>query len=197
MGDTASEPKSQIDAKPVEQGSPPQIVQLPESMQSTTTTPSIPAPVDTPSTPVDIVPTSRAPSISYVDAEAAAATAEATSQVEVQAAQAQADTGAEQVQTVVAQVPQPPKLAATTQDRPLNVTDALSYLDAVKVQFHEKPDVYNHFLDIMKDFKSQLYVNFFVLCDSFCLNLPRSCIVESTHLASLSACPISSTAIQI
>jgi len=40
----------------------------------------------------------------------------------------------------------------------LNVTDALSYLDAVKVQFQEQPDVYNHFLDIMKDFKSQLYV---------------------------------------
>ncbi|KAI6037598.1 hypothetical protein EDC04DRAFT_2897379 [Pisolithus marmoratus] len=41
-------------------------------------------------------------------------------------------------------------------DRPLNVTDALSYLDAVKVQFHDQPEVYNHFLDIMKDFKSQL-----------------------------------------
>ncbi len=41
-------------------------------------------------------------------------------------------------------------------NRPLNVTDALSYLDAVKVQFQDKPDVYNHFLDIMKDFKSQV-----------------------------------------
>lgn len=41
-------------------------------------------------------------------------------------------------------------------ERPLNVTDALSYLDAVKMQFHERPDVYNHFLDIMKDFKSQM-----------------------------------------
>ncbi|KAG7097684.1 hypothetical protein E1B28_005009 [Marasmius oreades] len=40
-------------------------------------------------------------------------------------------------------------------DRPLNVTDALSYLDHVKVQFHDQPDVYNHFLDIMKEFKSQ------------------------------------------
>ena len=43
-------------------------------------------------------------------------------------------------------------------NRPLNVTDALSYLDAVKVQFYDKPDVYNHFLDIMKDFKSQMFV---------------------------------------
>lgn len=39
--------------------------------------------------------------------------------------------------------------------RLLNVTDALSYLDAVKVQFVDQPAVYNSFLDIMKDFKSQ------------------------------------------
>lgn len=39
--------------------------------------------------------------------------------------------------------------------RPLNVKDALSYLDQVKVQFSEHPEVYNKFLDIMKDFKSQ------------------------------------------
>ncbi|KAG4302336.1 hypothetical protein PCK1_001608 [Pneumocystis canis] len=39
--------------------------------------------------------------------------------------------------------------------RPLNVKDALSYLDQVKIQFSEQPDVYNRFLDIMKDFKSQ------------------------------------------
>lgn len=39
--------------------------------------------------------------------------------------------------------------------RQLNVSDALGYLDAVKLQFQDKPDVYNHFLDIMKDFKSQ------------------------------------------
>ncbi|KAK4128657.1 hypothetical protein N657DRAFT_676412 [Parathielavia appendiculata] len=35
------------------------------------------------------------------------------------------------------------------------LNDALSYLDQVKVQFHDHPDVYNRFLDIMKDFKSQ------------------------------------------
>ncbi|KAI0778618.1 hypothetical protein BD413DRAFT_510540 [Trametes elegans] len=40
--------------------------------------------------------------------------------------------------------------------RALNVSDALGYLDAVKQQFQDKPDVYNHFLDIMKDFKSQV-----------------------------------------
>ena len=41
-------------------------------------------------------------------------------------------------------------------DRTLNVTDALSYLDAVKVRFADQPDVYNHFLDIMKDFKTSM-----------------------------------------
>lgn len=34
----------------------------------------------------------------------------------------------------------------------------MTYLDQVKVQFHDQPDVYNRFLDIMKDFKSQAYV---------------------------------------
>jgi paired amphipathic helix protein Sin3a len=44
-----------------------------------------------------------------------------------------------------------------TSYRPLNVKDALTYLDQVKVQFQDRPDVYNKFLDIMKDFKSQRY----------------------------------------
>lgn len=44
----------------------------------------------------------------------------------------------------------------TGSERPLNVSDALGYLDQVKMQFSERPDVYNKFLDIMKDFKSQL-----------------------------------------
>ncbi|KAG7882014.1 hypothetical protein KL935_001171 [Ogataea polymorpha] len=48
------------------------------------------------------------------------------------------------------------QVAATTQSyRPLNVKDALSYLDQVKIQFQNQTDVYNNFLDIMKDFKSQ------------------------------------------
>ncbi|KAL1716696.1 hypothetical protein EV715DRAFT_254802 [Schizophyllum commune] len=41
-------------------------------------------------------------------------------------------------------------------ERSLNVTDALSYLDNVKQQFSDQPDVYNKFLDIMKEFKSSL-----------------------------------------
>lgn len=41
--------------------------------------------------------------------------------------------------------------AALTLQATLNVRDALSYLDQVKVQFTDHPDVYNRFLDIMKD----------------------------------------------
>ncbi|XP_034005170.1 SIN3 transcription regulator family member Aa isoform X1 [Trematomus bernacchii] len=37
----------------------------------------------------------------------------------------------------------------------LKVEDALSYLDQVKLQFGNHPQVYNDFLDIMKEFKSQ------------------------------------------
>ena len=33
--------------------------------------------------------------------------------------------------------------------------DALSYLDQVKFKFNNQPQVYNDFLDIMKEFKSQ------------------------------------------
>jgi paired amphipathic helix protein Sin3a len=36
-------------------------------------------------------------------------------------------------------------------------TDALSFLDEVKRQYADQPQVYNVFLDIMKDFKSQQY----------------------------------------
>jgi paired amphipathic helix protein Sin3a len=60
-------------------------------------------------------------------------------------------------QTNVEVVPQPlPENQNGAVDRQLNVTDALSYLDAVKIQFNDRPDVYNVFLDIMKDFKSQV-----------------------------------------
>ncbi|KAI0756570.1 paired amphipathic helix [Daedaleopsis nitida] len=42
------------------------------------------------------------------------------------------------------------------ESRQLNVSDALGYLDAVKLAFQEKPECYNHFLDIMRDFKSHV-----------------------------------------
>ncbi|KAI9332798.1 hypothetical protein BDR26DRAFT_868930, partial [Obelidium mucronatum] len=58
------------------------------------------------------------------------------------------------------QPPPPPQQQQQQQQqqegsRSLNVKDALTYLDQVKAQFANQPDVYNRFLDIMKDFKSQ------------------------------------------
>lgn len=43
--------------------------------------------------------------------------------------------------------------------RPVEVKDALSYLDAIKARFVNQPDVYNRFLDIMKDFKAETSVS--------------------------------------
>ncbi|KAI0822510.1 paired amphipathic helix [Trametes gibbosa] len=41
-------------------------------------------------------------------------------------------------------------------ERPLTFSDALGYLDQIKAQFSEQPDVYNTFLEIMKDFRNGL-----------------------------------------
>ncbi|KAG0148828.1 hypothetical protein CROQUDRAFT_654425 [Cronartium quercuum f. sp. fusiforme G11] len=46
-------------------------------------------------------------------------------------------------------------LGGTASYRTLNVRDALSYLDQVKMRFHEQNEVYNQFLDVMKLFKTQ------------------------------------------
>ncbi|KAG6915347.1 Transcriptional regulatory protein sin3 [Tephrocybe rancida] len=39
-------------------------------------------------------------------------------------------------------------------DRPLTVSDAIGYLDAVKAQFANQPTVYNQFLEVMGEFRS-------------------------------------------
>ncbi|KAK0215617.1 paired amphipathic helix [Armillaria fumosa] len=56
---------------------------------------------------------------------------------------------------VVVSPPSPP-MNTWEGPRPLNMNDVLSYLDAIKFQFRDQPDVYNQFLDIMKEFKNQL-----------------------------------------
>ena len=43
----------------------------------------------------------------------------------------------------------------------LCVTDALTFLDAVKKRFKDQPDVYNNFLDIMKGFKCGVLASFY------------------------------------
>jgi hypothetical protein len=51
---------------------------------------------------------------------------------------------------------QPPtRTPSPSHRRPLNITHALSYLDAIKSQFHYEPGPYNQFLDIMIEFKSE------------------------------------------
>ncbi|XP_055334399.1 paired amphipathic helix protein Sin3b-like [Paramacrobiotus metropolitanus] len=51
---------------------------------------------------------------------------------------------------------QDPRAHGLTSTHPrLKVEDALGYLDQVKIIFNHKPKVYNDFLDIMKEFKSQ------------------------------------------
>jgi paired amphipathic helix protein Sin3a len=57
------------------------------------------------------------------------------------------------VQTVTATPPQ--ATGGQSQFQRLKVEDALSYLDQVKYKFGNQPQVYNDFLDIMKEFKSQ------------------------------------------
>ncbi|KAH9420995.1 Paired amphipathic helix protein Sin3a [Dermatophagoides pteronyssinus] len=51
--------------------------------------------------------------------------------------------------------PTPSQSAPQQQFQRLKVEDALSYLDQVKFKFNDRPQVYNDFLDIMKEFKSQ------------------------------------------
>lgn len=46
--------------------------------------------------------------------------------------------------------------APYTPTQALSVGDALLYLDQVKIEFSEKPEIYNEFLDIMKNFKAQV-----------------------------------------
>ncbi|XP_011347883.1 paired amphipathic helix protein Sin3b isoform X4 [Ooceraea biroi] len=60
--------------------------------------------------------------------------------------------------TPLATTPPGPNLtggSGSQQFQRLKVEDALSYLDQVKYKFSDQPQVYNDFLDIMKEFKSQ------------------------------------------
>uniref|UniRef100_A0A146LA21 Paired amphipathic helix protein Sin3a n=3 Tax=Lygus hesperus TaxID=30085 RepID=A0A146LA21_LYGHE len=57
--------------------------------------------------------------------------------------------------TVVGSAGAPNVSGPTQQFQRLKVEDALSYLDQVKYKFNSQPQVYNDFLEIMKEFKSQ------------------------------------------
>jgi histone deacetylase complex regulatory component SIN3 len=61
----------------------------------------------------------------------------------------------ENTATTTSAAPSEPDLESSRSRSALNVQDALVYLEEVKKQFADRPDVYNRFLDIMKEFKSQ------------------------------------------
>ncbi|XP_031783367.1 paired amphipathic helix protein Sin3a isoform X2 [Nasonia vitripennis] len=72
----------------------------------------------------------------------------------------QAQTHAQAPSTIRHNAPTPPAPnlsggTSSSQFQRLKVEDALSYLDQVKYKFSDQPQVYNDFLDIMKEFKSQ------------------------------------------
>ena len=51
--------------------------------------------------------------------------------------------------------PVPTPASVPPADRKLNVEDALLYLDQVKLEFSDRPHIYNEFLQIMKEFKAK------------------------------------------
>ncbi|KAJ7311247.1 hypothetical protein JRQ81_006861 [Phrynocephalus forsythii] len=63
--------------------------------------------------------------------------------------------GSQVVQSHAHPAPPAAPVQGQQQFQRLKVEDALSYLDQVKLQFGSQPQVYNDFLDIMKEFKSQ------------------------------------------
>jgi paired amphipathic helix protein Sin3a len=49
---------------------------------------------------------------------------------------------------------QPPTYHAPQPPQKMELHDAFAYLDRVKAEFTEQPDVYNRFLQIMREFKA-------------------------------------------
>jgi paired amphipathic helix protein Sin3a len=50
-----------------------------------------------------------------------------------------------------------PSLAQVQQPQKMELHDAFAYLDRVKAEFVDQPDVYNRFLQIMREFKANAY----------------------------------------
>ena len=105
------------------------------------------------------VPAGAAGAVSsqLVVASANAAAAAAVNQLPTQQPHQQPNANSNQPPSLAANAVQPPASAQPPQQQfqRLKVEDALSYLDKVKLQFQDQPQVYNDFLDIMKEFKSQ------------------------------------------
>jgi len=87
--------------------------------------------------------------------EAAAASAQVKQENPSPAAPPQQQQQVSQTVSVPVMVQTPVQAGAAEATRQLKVEDALAYLDKVKTQFGEQPQVYNMFLEIMKNFKAQ------------------------------------------
>ncbi|KAJ1667819.1 hypothetical protein EV178_001016 [Coemansia sp. RSA 1646] len=98
------------------------------------------------------------PAVSSGSAQATGSVTASAPGISASSQQAQTNVGgAEPSQQIRQPQPQPQQQQQSSDSssaRPLNVSDALSYLDLVKSQFNDRPEVYNQFLEIMKEFKS-------------------------------------------
>eukprot|EP00158_Paraphelidium_tribonemae_P008490 Partr_v1_DN28590_c0_g1_i1_m73035 putative Paired AMPhipathic helix protein len=70
-------------------------------------------------------------------------------------------------------IPQMDQMGGAAGYRPLNVRDALTYLEDVKEQFRNDPNVYHNFLDVMKEFKMNEYAFFSLFDESTLILIPR------------------------
>lgn len=60
----------------------------------------------------------------------------------------------------------------------MKVDDALSYLDQVRQQFSDNPDVYNDFLEVMKEFKSHTYFFVFYSFNLFIFSIDTQGVIR-------------------
>lgn len=77
-------------------------------------------------------------------------------------------------------------------ERKLTTSDALAYLSAVKKTFNNNRDIYDRFLEIMKDFKAQRYFFFFFM---LMIGFAFSLVMISRKLSFIVYCRIDTGAV--
>lgn len=86
-----------------------------------------------------------------------------------------------QSQPTVVQAPPPGSVAASVSGAKLTTNDALDYLKKVKEIFQDQKGKYDEFLEVMKDFKSQRYLNLPYHNDAhLCYSIHLTCISSQT-----------------
>lgn len=82
-----------------------------------------------------------------------------------------------------------PSTAAVPSNQPsqkMELHDAFAYLDKVKAEFSEQPEVYNRFLQIMREFKANTYYTLDILRARSLILMPSLLFVELMQMVSLS-----------